>query len=130
MVDNIAEWLRQNELSLNADKTEYMVVGHKWQTSHILRPIEVNVYEEAVKRVKKVKYLGTIVDENLTWNEQYEKLKCKIETALSSPQKFENMLLQSTLDQVYKELFESQLRYNDELWGNLSNTALASMSTN
>ena len=28
-VDNIAEWLRQNKLSLNTDKTEYMVVGHK-----------------------------------------------------------------------------------------------------
>ena len=27
-VGNIAEWLRLNKLSLNTDKTEYMVVGH------------------------------------------------------------------------------------------------------
>ena len=27
-VDNTAEWLRQHKLSLNTDKTEYMVVGH------------------------------------------------------------------------------------------------------
>ena len=27
-VDNIAKCLRQNKLSLNTDKTEYMVVGH------------------------------------------------------------------------------------------------------
>ena len=27
--EHIAEWLRQNKLSLNTDKTESMVVGHK-----------------------------------------------------------------------------------------------------
>ena len=44
-IDNVAEWLRQNKLSLNTDKTEYMVVGHKRQTNHIPGPLEVNVNE-------------------------------------------------------------------------------------
>ena len=35
-VGNIAEWLRLNKLSLNTDKTEYMVVGHKRQTNMVL----------------------------------------------------------------------------------------------
>ena len=33
--DHIAEWLRQNKLSLNTVKTEFIVVGHKRQTDHI-----------------------------------------------------------------------------------------------
>ena len=33
-------------------------------------------------------------------------------------------LPQSKLDQVYKALLESHLRYSDELWGSLSNTKL------
>ena len=37
-VDNIAKWLRQNKLSLNTDKTEYMVVGHKRQRNCIHGP--------------------------------------------------------------------------------------------
>ena len=65
---HIAEWLRQKKLSLNTDKMEFMVVGHKRQTNHILRPIEISINGESIKRVKKVKYLGIIVDENLTWN--------------------------------------------------------------
>ena len=69
-VDNIAEWLRQNELSLNTDKTEYMVVGHKRQTNLINGSLEVNIHGGPIKRVKKVKYLGVTVDENLSWNEQ------------------------------------------------------------
>ena len=123
-VGNIAEWLRLNKLSLNTDKTEYMVVGHKPQTNSISEPIEIKINEEPVKRVQTVKYLGTMVDENLTWNEQYKKLKGKIKSALSSLQKFRNILPQSKLDQVYRALLESHLRYSDELWGSLSNTKL------
>ena len=87
-------------------------------------PIEIKINEEPIKRVQTVKYLGTMVDENLTWNEQYKKLKGKIKSALSSLQKLRNILPQSKLDQVYRALLESHLRYSDELWGSLSNTTL------
>ena len=56
-VDNIAEWLRQNKLSLNTDKTEYMVVGHKRQRNRIHSPLEVNINEGPIKRVKKLNTL-------------------------------------------------------------------------
>ena len=42
-VDNIAEWLRQNKLSPNTDKTEYMVIDHKRQTNRVHDPLEVNI---------------------------------------------------------------------------------------
>ena len=65
-----------------------------------------------------------MVDENLRWNEQYKNLKGKIKNALSSLWKLKNILPQSKLDQVYKALLESLLRYSDELWGKLSSTRL------
>ena len=64
------------------------------------------------------------MDENLTWNEQYKILKGKIENALSSMRKLKNILPQTKLDQVYKALLESHLRYSDEIRGSLSNTKL------
>ena len=74
-VDKIAEWLRQNKLSLNNDKTEYMVVGHKRQTNRIHGPFEVNISGGPIKRVKKLNTLG------LQWTKtlQYKKLKGKLE---------------------------------------------------
>ena len=65
-IDNITEWLRQNKLSLNTDKTEYMAIGHKRQTNHILDPLEVNINGLPINRAQKVKYFGMTVDENLT----------------------------------------------------------------
>ncbi len=55
-VDNIAEWLRQNKLSFNTDKTEYMVISHKRQTNRF-RPIDVYINGAPIKRVQKVKKL-------------------------------------------------------------------------
>ena len=123
-LDNIAEWLLQNKLSLNTDKTECRVVGHNRQTNRIHGPLEININGGPINRVKEVEYLGVTVDENLTWNDQCKILKGKIKNALSSLRKLRNILLQTKLDQVYKALLESHLRYSDKLWGSLSNTKL------
>ena len=58
--EHIAEWLRQDKLSLNTDKTEFIVVGHKRQTTHIIRPIEISINCESIKRVKKSSTLGLL----------------------------------------------------------------------
>ena len=42
-VDNISEWLRQNKLSLNTDKKEYIAIGNKRQTNRVPRSVEVNI---------------------------------------------------------------------------------------
>ena len=86
--------------------------------------VHVNINKEPMKRVKKVKYLGVTVDDNLTRSEQYKNLKGEVKDAISSLRKLKSILPQSALDQVYKVLLESQLRYSDELWGSLSNTKL------
>ena len=99
-IDNITEWLCQNKLSLNTDKTENMVACYKRETNHVIDPLEVNIYGEPIKRAQKVKYNGITVDKNLTWNEHYKNLKSKNKSALSSLLILKNILLQSKLDQM------------------------------
>ena len=111
--DNVAEWLRQNRLSLNTVKTDYIVAGHKRQTNRIHGPSEVNINGGPIKWVKIVKYLGNTVDENLTWNEHYRNLKGEIKSALSSLRKLKDILQQTKLDQVYKALLDSHSIYSD-----------------
>ena len=54
--------MRLNKLSLNADKSEFMVIGHSRQQNE-LREIEVN--HKKINRVTKTKYLGLGIDDNL-----------------------------------------------------------------
>ena len=84
---NISEWMRINKLSINPQKTEYMIIGHPRRTNKILshEPLMLNGAE--IKHVKETKSLGIIVDEGLNWNEQYKKVKGKVSGGLWSLKK-------------------------------------------
>ena len=49
-------------------------------------------------------------------------IKNNLKGGLSSLAKLKNILQQMKLDQVYRALIESHLRYNKIAWGNLSQT--------
>ena len=63
-----------------------------------------------------MKYLGIRLDENLSWNEQYKSLKCKVKCG-SSIHKLRDILPQTKFEQVYRALAERHLRFGNELYG-------------
>ena len=75
---NVAEWMRLNKLSLNADKSEFMVIDYSRQQNNLkeLKEIEVNL--KKIGRVAKTKYLGLNIDENLSRKDQYKKLMVRL----------------------------------------------------
>ena len=60
----IAEWLKANKLSLNAKKTHYMIFKCKRKLKY---QISLNIDGESIDKVDKTKFLGVIIDKNLTW---------------------------------------------------------------
>ena len=86
-MSNVAEWMRLNKLSLNADKSEFMVIGHSRQQNNLkeLREIEVNL--KKIRRVTKTKFLGLNIDDNLSWKDQHKKVKTKVKSGLSAIRK-------------------------------------------
>ena len=75
---NIAEWMRKDKLSLNTDKSEFMVIGHSRQQINLSDLKEMEVNHKKIDRVTKTKYLGLYIDERLTWKDQYKKLKVRL----------------------------------------------------
>ena len=84
---NLSERMRVNKLSPNPTKTEYMIIGHSRKLNHpnISNPLTINGTD--FKHVTKTKSLGVVVDESLSWYEQYKILKGKIYGGLSSLKK-------------------------------------------
>ena len=63
--------MRINKPSLNASKSEYMVIGHWQQLNKIGNHLpDLVLNNEVIKRVEKTKYLGIIIDESHNWKEQ------------------------------------------------------------
>ena len=90
-LDNVSNWIRINKLSLNASKSEYMVIGHRRQLNEIGNDLpDLVLNDEIIKRVDKTKHLGINIDESLSWKEQYKAVKNKLKRGLSSLRKLKN----------------------------------------
>jgi hypothetical protein len=60
----INQWLIANRLSLNIDKSNYVIFQPSQKKSEI---ISLSISSKCLTREKSVKYLGVIFDENLNW---------------------------------------------------------------
>ena len=58
--------LRQNKLSLNYPKTNFVVIN-KYPHKSVSASFKLNLNDIALKRVEIIKYLGILIDETLTW---------------------------------------------------------------
>ena len=124
---NIAERMRLNKLSLNGDKSEFVVIGQSRQQNILneLREIEVNHKE--INKVTITMYLGFNIGDNLSWKDQYKTVKTKVKSGISAIRKLKDILPQSKLTAVYRALIESHLRYGNILWGCISDTKLSTL---
>ena len=73
---NLYQWLCANRLSLNESKTEFIIFkphGVYLDTRVVLKIKHTKIYESA-----KIKYLGLIVDDKLTWKYHIFELRKKL----------------------------------------------------
>ena len=75
----VNEWLLANKLSLKARKTKYLFF-HKPSVcdSILLRLPTITFSNIEIKRESFLKFLGVIIDENITWNKHKELVENKI----------------------------------------------------
>ena len=78
-----SKWLVPNRLTLNATKTEFMLIGYRQRSSTISDTLEFSVDSFPIEQVFCVKSLGVYsIDENLTWHD-IDKLCKKIASAIA-----------------------------------------------
>ena len=101
---NLVQWLRANKISLNASKTE--IILFKNQRKNITKNLNFRLSGQKIKLSSHVKYLGLILDENLTWDKQMHNLTLKFILA-----KLCHYLDYKTILSVYYALFDSHINY-------------------
>ena len=64
----VSKWFKCNKLSLNNQKTHFMYFKHS--NIHVNNnPISINIDNNTIDEKKSSKFLGVIIDDNLTWND-------------------------------------------------------------
>ena len=81
-------------------------------------PFKLVVNDFEIRRVRKAKYLGLIVDENLTWEEFIDYVCGKIKRGVGVLKRIRHFIPKDSLLLLYQTLVEPYYRYCSAVWGN------------
>jgi hypothetical protein len=112
----LVEWLRANRLSLNIGKTHAMIFG---KTKKQAYP-EPNIYIDGTRLdiVTSTKFLGVILDSELSWKTHINHLSKKIAKSIGIISLARRNLHRKTLIQLYHAFIYPYLSYCVLIWGN------------
>ena len=77
-LSNVYDWLTAKKLSLNINKSNFVIFRPRQKKLNCEVNLKVFNYYISLKRKNYVKYLGVLIDENLSWKYHIVHLASKI----------------------------------------------------
>ena len=113
---NVSNWFKLNKLSINFNKTEFMVVTTKQNKPEL----KVSIDNNPIKQSHHIKYRGVLIDDNLNWKQQIKEQCSKVSRGSWAPNQLKHIVDEQTLRSVYHCLIYSHLQYCISSWGTAS----------
>ena len=108
-------WLDVNKLSLNIDKTNFIIFKSPQHPS--LQSVNIKFGNLPIKQTCYVKFLGVLLDENLSWKYHLTELSKKLARTCGMFFKIRHFLPIHVLVCLYNSLFSPFLQYGILVWG-------------
>ena len=118
------QWMQRNKLSLNALKTEFILIASKPKLKGIEETSCIEVQDETIYRAPFVKSLGFFVDQHLDWEVHIDHIIKKASAGIAILRKTTDFFPLETLKTIYRSLIESHFRYGNIIWGTCGETLL------
>ena len=131
-LDYLFNWFCANRLSLNANKTKYIVIRPPHlkpdMTNHniTINGIQLDRIGNDCNE-KSTKFLGIYLDEHLSWSYHIAQVKKKVSMALFSLKQVKRVLPTECLKTLYYALVHSHLSYGIIAWGCANKSYLKSL---
>ena len=117
----VANWFKANKLTLNVDKTKFMVFG----TNHVLdhcNNIILTFNDKVIERVDVFKYIGKKFDSNMSWSSHIDYLSGNVSKGIGVVKCVKYILPQETLITLANALVIPHFDYASSVWSNCSAT--------
>lgn len=109
---NIYEWLCDNSLCINVNKSKFMVIGRKYTLNNIdWNNITIKINQNVIERVNEMKYLGVVIDENLTFKSHATYIMNKMSKKVSFLYRVGDNLSMYTKVILYKAIIAPHLEF-------------------
>ena len=113
----LSTWLKANKLSLNTDKTYYMIF-HRARIKLPDTDYPIIMNNSPLSNIQNHKYLGVILDSKMSWIQHISYVKNKVAKGIGSMFKARTYLDRRSLINIYNAYIYPYLIYCVESWGN------------
>jgi hypothetical protein len=122
-LEKLTQWFKSNKLSLNINKTKYTLFHRLHKKAYIpLKLPDLFIDNKLIKREQSIKFLGVLLDENVTWKDHIGLIENKISKNLGILYKAKQFLNQSCLKNLYFSLIHCYLNYANIAWCSTNST--------
>ena len=118
----ITHWLNANRISLNVNKTEFIIFRKSNKLANFEYKIKLN--GKRLYPSTTIKYLGVLIDEHLSWKPHTDELVKKLNRSNNMLSKIRHYVNSSTIRSLYFALFSSHISYCCQIWGQNGNRYL------
>lgn len=121
----VSSWFKCNKLTLNINKTKW-ILFHSVSKKRYLPPNLPKIFidEIEIKRDFVTKFLGVVLDENITWKQHIDYICSKISKINGVLYKSRSYLNKKTLTQLYYSFIHSYINYANIAWGSTEKSKL------
>ena len=127
-LSNVSKWLMANKLSLNVSKSNFVIFRPSqkkidYNVDLKIYDFSLNLYVSLEHR-DHVKYLGVLLDSNLSWKYHIAYVATKISKSLGILARLRHFVPSSTLLNIYKSLIQPYINYGLAVWGQAAQSNL------
>ena len=109
-------WLAANRLSLNLDKTKYMVF-HNSKKKIDADVLNIKILDYKIEQIDTFNFLGLTINSKMNWDSHIDKISNKISRTVGILNKLKHFLPRSILLTIYNALITPHLNYGIIAWG-------------
>ena len=117
----VAKWFKANKLTLNADKTKFMVFGTNYMLDKF-NDITVTFEDNVIEKVDVFKYLGVKFDNNMSWSSHIDYISGNVSKRIGIVKRAKYFLPQKTLITLSNALVIPHFDNASSVWSNCSTT--------
>ncbi|KAL5261473.1 hypothetical protein ACHWQZ_G007251 [Mnemiopsis leidyi] len=124
----VREYMVLNKLHINMTKCCYIHFKPK-SSSPTNSALGLNICDFPIKRVDSTKFLGVVIDEQLSWEPHVTALRRKLSHASATLYRIRDSVPEELHKDLYFTLFESHITYCISVWGGAHKNVLANVWT-
>ena len=114
-LQSIYKWLCINKLSLNIEKSNF-IIFHPSQKK-LNYKVKIMINDTHLKDEQSINYLGIMIDANLNWQPQIHHIVKKIKRSIGLLSKIRHYVNEKLLVSLYYSLIYPYLTYGIVAWG-------------